>query len=70
MAASSAGLPVIRGEALDYYLGQGYYRVWASQYSLADLDNRTVDQALADGVPSKNIWRAVWEALDLPPRER
>jgi len=52
------------------HLGQGYYRVWASQYSLADLDNRTVDQALADGVPSKNIWRAVWEALELPARER
>ena len=31
----------------------GYYRVWASEFSLADLGNRTVAQALADGVPSK-----------------
>ncbi|MCC3153453.1 arginine-tRNA-protein transferase [Hymenobacter sp. BT770] len=27
MSASSSGLPVIRGEALDYYLGLGYYRM-------------------------------------------
>ena len=27
MSASSSGLPVIRGEALDFYLGQGYYRM-------------------------------------------
>ena len=27
MAASSAALPVIRGNALDYYLAQGYYRM-------------------------------------------
>ena len=27
MAASSSGQPIIRGDALDYYLGQGYYRM-------------------------------------------
>ena len=27
VASSAAGLPVIRGEALDYYLAQGYYRM-------------------------------------------
>ena len=50
--------------------GQGYYRVWAAEFSLADLGGRTVNQAMADGVPSKIIWRAVWEALELPARER
>lgn len=50
--------------------GAGYYRVWASEFNLADLDNRTVMQALADGVASKVVWRAVWAALELPARER
>jgi hypothetical protein len=29
-----------------------------------------VAQALEAGVPCKTIWRAVWEALELPARER
>jgi len=57
-------------QRLQDQLGAGYYRVWASEFSLADLDQRTVVEALADGVPSKIIWRAVWAALELPPRER
>ena len=27
MAASSSALPIIRGDALDYYLALGYYRM-------------------------------------------
>lgn len=57
-------------QRMESALGTGYYRVWATEFSLADLRNRTVVQALADGVPSKVIWRAVWEALELPPRDR
>ena len=57
-------------QRLQDHLGAGYYRVWAAEFSLADLDQRTVVQALADGVSSKIIWRAVWAALELPPRER
>ncbi len=55
---------------LSAQLGAGYYRVWASEFNLADLGDRTVVQALADGVPSKMVWRAVWIALELPARER
>jgi len=51
-------------------LGAGYFRVWASEYSLAALGQRTVVEALADGVPCKMIWRAVWAALELPARDR
>lgn len=51
-------------------LGAGYDRVWASQYVLAELDGRTVDEALAAGVPPKRVWAAVWRALELPERER
>lgn len=55
---------------MQQHLGQVYCRVWAEEYSLADLKDRTVTQALADGVPCKDIWRAVWAALELPARER
>jgi hypothetical protein len=39
-------------------------------YVLADLGGRTVEEALAAGVPPKQVWRAVWAALELPARER
>ena len=57
-------------QRLESVLGAGYFRVWAMEFSLADLGNRTVVEAVADGVPSKEIWRAVWAALELPPRDR
>jgi Protein of unknown function (DUF3046) len=57
-------------QRLQQHLGAGYYRVWAAEFSLASLRNRTVTQALHDGESSKAIWRAVWEALELPDRDR
>ena len=57
-------------QRLEAALGSGYYRVWATEFNLAELGNRTVAQALAEGVPSKIIWRAVWAALELPTRDR
>jgi hypothetical protein len=51
-------------------LGAGYARFWASQHVLADLGDRTVDQALAAGVPAKQVWAAVWTELELPARDR
>ena len=52
------------------HLGEGYYRVWAAEFSLADLGQRTVSEAIRDGFPSKDIWRAAWQALELPASER
>ncbi|MBA8795429.1 hypothetical protein FHX74_003065 [Friedmanniella endophytica] len=57
-------------ERMQQHLGAAYASVWAGQHNLSALGNRTVDQALADGVPPKTIWRAVWAALELPDRER
>ncbi len=51
-------------------LGAGYYEVWADQHVLAQLGSRTVRQALEAGVPPKQVWRAVHDALDLPASER
>ena len=55
---------------LEGALGPAYARAWASMHVLADLGGRTVDEALAAGVPPKEVWRAVWTALELPARER
>ncbi len=51
-------------------LGAGYAQSWAHDHVLAALGGRTVDEALAAGVPPKEVWRAVWVALGLPARER
>ena len=55
---------------MDAALGASYARVWARQQVLRDLDGRTVDEALADGVQPKAVWRAVHEALSLPESQR
>ena len=55
---------------MEHHLGAGYARVWAREQSLRELGGRTVDQALADGVQPKAVWRAVWAVLELPARER
>lgn len=52
------------------HLGRAYCRVWAAEHSLAQLGGRTVEEALAAGLPVKQIWRAVWIALELPAGER
>ena len=44
--------------------------VWAESHVVSELDSRTVREALAAGVPCKEIWRAVWRNLELPASER
>jgi len=51
------------------HLGQGYAQSWAQDQHLAALDDRTVRQALDQGVAPKQVWRAVCSALELPPSE-
>ncbi|GAB2768858.1 hypothetical protein GCM10027020_22380 [Nocardioides salsibiostraticola] len=51
-------------------LGDAYYRSWADQFVMADLDSRTAQQALDDGVAPKQVWRAVWAARGLPDNLR
>ena len=55
---------------MEHHLGPGYARVWSRMHHLGDLGGRTVDEALAQGEQPKVVWRAVWEALELPARER
>jgi hypothetical protein len=51
-------------------LGPAYYRAWAGQFVMADLGGRTAQEALDAGVPPKQVWAAVWRALNLPASER
>ncbi len=57
-------------ERMDLALAPAYSRSWASLYVIADLGGRTAQEALDAGVAPKEVWRAVWAALDLPARER
>jgi hypothetical protein len=51
-------------------LGPAYAESWAADQHLAGLDGRTVAQALGQGVPPKQVWAAVCDALALPARDR
>ncbi len=55
---------------MDHHLGPAYARTWAETQAIAELDGRTVSEALAAGENAKTVWRAVWEHLQLPASER
>ncbi|MGH3321088.1 MAG: DUF3046 domain-containing protein [Streptosporangiaceae bacterium] len=50
--------------------GETYAESFARDYVIEELDGRTVERALAQGVDAKHVWRAVCEAMGLPERER
>ena len=39
--------------------GAAYARSIAADHSFGELGNRTIDQAIADGIETATIWRAV-----------
>lgn len=47
-------------------LPDAYVASWADQVVIEEIGSRTVRDALAAGVPCKQIWRAVWKQLELP----
>jgi hypothetical protein len=55
---------------LEHALGKAYAGPWAGQFVMGDLGGRTAQEALDAGVPPKQVWAAVWRALDLPESER
>jgi hypothetical protein len=55
---------------MNQHLGEAYAVSYARDQVLAQLGDRTVDQALASGDDVKQIWRSVVEALELPASER
>jgi hypothetical protein len=57
-------------ERMRAQFGDSYAESVAKDFVLAGLGGRTVDQALADGVDAKTVWRAVCETFDVPERLR
>jgi Protein of unknown function (DUF3046) len=57
-------------ERMRAQFGDSYAQSVAKDFVLAELGGRTVNQALADGVDAKTVWRAVCEAFDVPERLR
>jgi len=55
---------------LEAVLGDSYALFWADQQVMADLGGRTPAEAVASGVPPKEVWAAVHRVLELPPSER
>jgi hypothetical protein len=50
--------------------GDVYAESVAKDHVLAVLGSRTVNQALADGIDAKIVWRAVCEAFNIPESRR
>jgi len=57
-------------QRMDEHLGAGYAASFAADHVITDLNGLTVEQALAHGVETKTVWRAVWSTLDLPASAR
>ncbi|MDT0203361.1 DUF3046 domain-containing protein [Nocardioides sp. AE5] len=57
-------------QRMDAALGSGYARSWAEQHTVPGLGSRTVEEALAAGEEPRLVWRAVWQELGLPARDR
>ena len=57
-------------QRMEAHFGAAYARSWARDTRLEQLDGRTVEQALADGVETVEVWRAVWAHEKMPARER
>jgi hypothetical protein len=50
--------------------GETYARSVAKDHVFAQLGNRTVEQALTDGIDTQHVWRAVCEVYEVPERLR
>ena len=57
-------------ERMELSLGQTYARSWAADQSLAELEGRTVVEALAAGVPTRQVWQAVCLHAPVPSHLR
>ncbi len=51
---------------MDEVFGSAYAASWAADFSVAELAGRTVTEALADGEPAKEVWRAVCAQVEVP----
>lgn len=52
------------------FFGETYAESVAKDYVIADLEDRTVSRALADGEDPKIVWRAVCDTFNVPDFQR
>jgi hypothetical protein len=57
-------------DRMNQQFGEGYAESVAKDYVMAELDGRTIEKALTDGVAAKDVWRAVCATFDVPQRLR
>jgi hypothetical protein len=55
---------------MENHFGATYAHSWASDTVLAELGDLTVKQAIAAGIETVDIWRAVWRYERMPASER
>ena len=56
--------------AVDDEFGAAYGKVVVNDLMLSAVGDRTARQALAAGVPARDVWLALCEATDVPPSRR
>jgi hypothetical protein len=57
-------------ERMRAQFGEAYADSVAKDYVIAQLGDRTVNQALDDGLDAKVVWRGVCDAFRIPERMR
>jgi len=57
-------------QRMEAELGATYADSFARDHVITELGGRTVRQALEQGEPAKQVWRAVCATLELPPSKR
>ena len=55
---------------LDAVFGPEYARTLGREMVLTELDSRTADQALDDGVDPRDVWHALCDAMEVEPARR
>ena len=50
--------------------GEAYGRVIAHDIVLGALGSRTAEQAIAAGIPTRDVWLAICDAQDVPTERR
>ena len=55
---------------MDEALGPAYARVWAETQVIGRLGGRTPVEALEAGSSPREVWREVWQVLELPASRR
>ena len=55
---------------MNQQFGENYAESVAKDYVMAELDGRTIEQALAEGVGAKEVWQAVCATFDVPQKLR